>query len=105
MRETVLSKPFFFDANKAHKKITSPEDWKFVIDAHEKGWNIEVTGELLMSIAHATKDTEEAENNGEEPEKGYLPNFGFYNQHCSRMTLKDWAQKNNMYEVLSLPSV
>lgn len=89
-------KPFWFEANLAYGRIDSIEKWGEIIEAHG---NIKSVEEFLKNV-HATVETEKTEVGAMKKMERYIPKFELHVDHGSLMTLKDWAQRNGMFDIL-----
>lgn len=92
---------FDFDSNQITIEVKSPKDWSKVLSAYAGQWfKNPLSSDQLMQQVKADARTKEQENSPMPKPEGYLPHFGLRAEHCSCLTLKAWAKKNGMYDLL-----
>lgn len=78
--------PFWWESNQTWGRIESPEDWEKVFDCYGK------PGVASHEQLGTAQEAEEGHGRGDSK----IPKFGFRAECNGDLTLKDWADANQM---------
>lgn len=78
--------PFWWESNQIHGRIESPEDWEEVVACYGKPG--------VASIDQLGQGQEDPQGHGSGDAK--IPKFGFRSECNGDLTLKNWADANQM---------